>query len=359
MNDRPDFTTLRMIDANGNRAREALRVLEDYARFALNDSQLSGELKAIRHELASLLNTPALASAVLFRDTGGDVGTTNKMEAELHRESLAGVVIAAGKRLSESLRVLEECCKTVSVEAGQRIEKMRYRGYVIEQTLARIAGNAEARKRFIRSCLYVLISESLCDSSNTWEQTLDAVLQASAGKPGRVCIQLREKNLADGELLSRARILVEKCRKHGAISIVNDRPDIALLADADGIHVGQSDLPCAEARKLLGPNRIIGVSTEYLAQAQQALRDGATYVAVGPMFATTTKEKKRIAGPAYAAEARGAFPREIPLVAIGGITLQNVAEVSNAGCVAVCSAIISQPDPAKVTSEFLARLNSD
>jgi len=347
------------MDANANRAREALRVLEDYARFALNDSQLSAELKAIRHELASLLKTPSLASAVLSRDTGGDVGTTNKTEAELHRESLASVVIAAGKRLSESLRVLEECAKTISISAAQRLEQMRYRGYVLEQTLARIAGNSDVRARFARVRLYVLLTESLCHVSVGWEKTLDAVLKVSAENPGRVCIQLREKNLPDGELLRRARILAAKCRQGGILSVVNDRPDIALLADADGIHLGQTDLACAEARKLLGPHKIIGISTEFLPQAQQALRDGATYIAAGPMFATTTKEKKRVAGPAYATEARGAFSREIPVVAIGGITLQNVGEVSAAGCVAVCSAIISHADPAKITSEFLARLNSD
>ncbi|HUO08843.1 MAG TPA: thiamine phosphate synthase [Phycisphaerae bacterium] len=358
MNDTPDFAALRMIDANANRVREALRVMEDYARFALNDQQLSAELKLLRHELAEVLAFPALAQSILWRDTESDVGKVNKTDAEMRRGSLGNVVIAAGKRLSESLRVLEECVKTISIAAAQRLEQMRYRGYVVEQTLARIAGNSGARARFAQVRLYVLLTESLCHASMGWEKTLDAVLQAGAENPGKLCIQLREKNLPDGELLRRARILTVRCRQAGAVSIINDRPDIAILADADGIHVGQTDVPCAEARKLLGPEKIIGVSTEFLAQAQQGLRDGATYIAVGPMFATTTKEKKRIAGPAHAAEVRGALPEEVPMVAIGGITLENVGELRKAGCVAVCSAIISDRDPAKVTSEFLARVSS-
>ena len=149
------------------------------------------------------------------------------------------------------------------------------------------------QNRFAGVHLYVLLTESLCAVS--WEATLRGVLRG-----GAQCVQLREKFLPDAVLLERARTLVKHCRRHGAVSIINDRPDIALLSNADGIHLGQSDLPCAEARKLLGHNAIIGVSTENLTQARQALHDGASYIAVGPMFPTTTKIKPRIAGPAYA-----------------------------------------------------------
>ena len=338
--------TLRMIDANANRAREALRVLEDYARFALNDQGLSGRLKGIRHALADTLSTPALAAAILARDTGADVGKENKTDAELTRESLASVVIAAGKRLSESLRVLEECSKTLSTSAAQRFEQLRYEGYIVEQTLSRFAANAPARERFQNVRLYVLITESICGAAHGWEKTVDLVLNAVTA-PEQLCIQLREKELPDVELLRRARVLADKCRRAGAISIINDRPDIAILSGADGIHLGQSDLPCAEARKLLGPQAIIGISTERLDQVRIGLRDGATYIAVGPMFATTTKLKERIATPAYAAEVRAALPAEVPIVAIGGITAENLSQVTATGvrAVAVCSAILAALTP--------------
>ena len=354
----PDAVTLRMIDANANRAREALRVLEDYVRFALNDQELSARLKGIRHQLAEIVSAPELAGAILARDIGGDVGKENKTEAELTRESLASVVIAAGKRLSESLRVLEECSKTVSAPAARRFETLRYEGYIVEQIVTRFAANAPARERFGKIRLYLLITESICRAAMGWEKTLDVVLAAAGANGSQLCVQLREKKLPDGELLRRARVVTEKCRRHGAISIINDRPDIALLADADGIHLGQSDLPCSEARKVLGPHRIIGVSTERLAQARTALQDGATYIAVGPMFATSTKQKERIATPAYAAEVRAALPPEVPVVAIGGITQENVSQVTGTGvrAVAVCSAILAAPDSGAAITAFLEKL---
>jgi hypothetical protein len=129
------------------------------------------------------------------------VGKENKTAAELTRESLGGVVIAAGKRLSESLRVLEECAKTVSTPAAQRFEQMRYQGYIVEQTLARFAMNAPARERFAKVRLYVLLTESICRAPQGWEKMLDLVL--GAADPGRLCIQLREKEVPDAELLRR------------------------------------------------------------------------------------------------------------------------------------------------------------
>jgi len=346
---------LRMVDANANRAREALRVLEDYCRFALNDNALSAELKAIRHGMAGALAALGPA-AILARDTTNDVGTTNKTQRELVRESLADVVLAAGKRLSEALRVMEECAKSADPAAARTLEGLRYRGYVIEQQLVR---TLQASARFGEARLYVLLTEALCHAAHGgWVGTLEQILSgaAAAGRAGQLVVQLREKSLESGELLARARQVAERCRAVGAISIINDRPDIAHLANADGVHLGQSDLPCADVRKLLGPAAIIGVSTERVEQARQAQRDGATYIGVGPMFATTTKEKPRIAGPAYAAEA----VREVslPAVAIGGITLENVGQVTGAGirCVAVCQAVIAQADTAGATKAFLGKL---
>src|SRR5690349_6971477 len=118
---------LRIVDANGNRAREALRMLEDYARFALNDGGISGELKRMRHELVGCLGELFGEEGILHRDTPGDVGTGIKTEAEFSRGGLEEVVVAAAKRLSEALRVLEECGKTVDRAVAGRIEKLRYR----------------------------------------------------------------------------------------------------------------------------------------------------------------------------------------------------------------------------------------
>ncbi len=336
-----------MIDANANRAREALRVMEDYARFALNDGELSGRLKTLRHALAAALARLNADSAILCRDTPGDVGTAIKTDRELARESLAEVVVAAGKRLSEALRVLEELGKTKDPAAARQIETLRYEGYAIEQTLARAARQAG---RFADVRLYVLLTEKLCRLP--WEQTLDAILAGGAH-----CVQLREKELTGAELLRRARIVADKCRTAGALSIINDRPDIALLAGADGVHLGQTDLPCAAVRQLVGHDLIVGVSTERLDQAHAAVRDGATYVGVGPMFPTSTKDKPRLAGPAYARQAVADLP--VPCVAIGGISAANVGELLAVGvrCVAVCASVIAADDPAQRCRELRRQLD--
>ena len=343
-----DSISARILDANGNRAREALRVLEDYARFGLNDAALSAQLKTMRHTFGAALAALGASDALLARDTPGDVGTQIKTPQELVRESLADVVIAAGKRLSESLRVLEELAKATHPTVARDLERLRYEGYAVEKTLTTIVRQS-GRCADVR--LYVLLTEELC--RGPWVETLDAVL---AG--GAQCVQLREKRLEDRELLRRAEILVEKCSAAGALAIVNDRPDIALVARAHGVHLGQTDLPCAAVRRLVGHDMIVGVSTENLAQACAAVRDGATYVGVGPMFPTTTKEKPRLAGPAYAREAIAALP--LPCVAIGGITALNVGQLTAEGvrCIAVCAAVISDADPAGRCRELRRQLDT-
>ena len=339
----------RILDANFNRAREALRVLEDYARFALNDAGLAQAIKKDRHDLSKLIARLAGPNAVLSRDTPGDVGTTIKTTDELSRAGLREVVTASAKRLTEALRVLEEVAKTISPRTAANIERIRYKQYDLEQTFVLAAGQF-GRMPHIR--LMVLLTESLCHFP--WEKTLDAVLRGGAD-----CVQLREKNLSDAELLRRAYIFVRRCRTAGAISIINDRIDIALLAGADGVHFGQDDLPCRQARKLAGPNLIIGVSTEKLSQAHEAIRNGATYIAAGPMFNSTTKPKDRIAGPAYVRLLAGAH-LPIPFVAIGGITLDNLPQLLSAGVqtVAVSSAIISSTDPLAVCRKFKTLLTA-
>src|ERR1041384_8380909 len=127
-------SVLRLLDANANRAREALRVIEDHARFILNDQNLCAALKQLRHDLTSPLN-PFVSDAILHRDTPNDVGTGIKTDAESHRDDVAHVVTAAGKRLGEALRCLEEFAKTADPGAASAIEQIRYRFYDFEQRI--------------------------------------------------------------------------------------------------------------------------------------------------------------------------------------------------------------------------------
>jgi thiamine-phosphate pyrophosphorylase len=327
----PDISVLRLLDANANRAREALRVMEDAARFLLDDQPTCLALKEIRHELTALVP----ADAMLCRDTPGDVGTGNTTAAEAIRQDIPAIITAAGKRLGEALRAIEEFLKTLSPDDARRAEALRYRAYAIEQTLSRALRPAG---RFAEVRLYVLITESACHLP--W---LETAHQAILG--GADCLQLREKDLAGAELLNRACQLVQLCHRHGVLCIINDRPDIALLSKADGVHLGQDDLPAVEARKLLGGDKIIGVSTHCMEHARAAVRDGADYLGVGPFFKSATKPRDFVAGPGYAREVCAAV--RLPLVAIAGITEENLGQALACGirAIAVTAAVTAAADP--------------
>jgi thiamine-phosphate pyrophosphorylase len=322
-------SVLRLLDANANRAREGLRVVEDYTRFVLNSGELCESLKILRHDLSAALSA-TLGDAILHRDTPADVGTQVSTAAEANRASVADVVTAASKRLGEALRAIEEYLKIASPTDAAKVEAIRYRFYDVEQRIARTL-HPSARFAAVRLC--VLITESACKSD--WLATAEAAIRGGAD-----CLQLREKDLESGELLRRARLMTELCRRHGVISIINDRPDIALLTDADGVHVGQGDLPAAEVRKLLGREKIVGVSTHAIEQARRAVLDGADYVGVGPVFPSQTKPRDFTAGLEYARQA--ASEVGIPCVAIAGIAAENAAEVFATGvqAIAVTAAVV-------------------
>lgn len=333
MNDR----AYRILDANFNRAREGLRVMEDYARFALNDSPTCASIKSIRHRLSAIFRAPPLAAAILFRDTPGDVGTQVQTESEYARADLSDVALAAGKRVSEALRTLEEVAKTVAPSAAKAFEQLRYAGYDVEKRLIHIT-RAKKRWNDVRTC--VLLTESLCKAS--WRDTLEQVIEGGAD-----CVQLREKDMTDRELMERASTFCDLCQKAGVISIINDRADIAAVCRADGVHLGQDDLTVSAARRIVGPQAIVGVSTHSVEEARRANEQCPDYVAAGPMFATSVKPEYGVNGPQFLAKVRQ--ETALPLVGIGGITADNVRQVIDAGadCVAVCTSVIGADDPAR------------
>jgi len=172
-------------------------------------------------------------------------------------------------------------------------------------------------------------------------EILDAVI---AG--GCRLVQLREKAWPSGRLLPLAEALRDRCRRAGVTFIVNDRVDLAVVLDADGVHLGQDDLPPRAARLLLRPGMILGLSTHSVGQARAAQAEGAGYVAVGSMFVTRTKPDFELVGPDLVRKLRPEV--HVPLIGIGGITEQNVDAVIRAGAdgVAVISAVCAAPDPA-------------
>lgn len=351
-----------MIDANLNRAREALRVLEDFARFVLDDGEIAAELKDGRHELRAASEATGLDAATLaaWRDTPGDVGTATSSASEMRRERAADVAIAAGKRAGEALRVLEEAFKLLThanaLSSADRLKHLRYRVYSVEQRLlARLGSTSRPQWR-----LCVLITEALC-VQQTWERVAELAIEGGAD-----CLQLREKHLSDADLLARARRLVDIARatvpaRGRACVIINDRADICLLSGADGVHLGQTDLGVSEVRKLVGISRLIGVSTSNIEHARRAATEGADCCGVGPMFATTTKHTPRVAGVGYLREyLNDAQASRVPHLAIGGVTTSNVAELASAGCqgVALSSAVCGAEKPREVCEALVGILST-
>jgi thiamine-phosphate pyrophosphorylase len=179
-------------------------------------------------------------------------------------------------------------------------------------------------------------------------------LVAAAIEGGCRMVQLREKEWPSGRVLPVAARLRARCRTAGVTFIVNDRVDLALAVEADGVHLGQDDLPARVARPLLRPGMILGISTHSLAQARAAQAEGADYVAVGAMFATRSKAEFELVGPDLLRKLRGEI--RVPLVGIGGITHDNVQEVIRAGAdgVAVISAVCAADDARTASARFVA-----
>jgi thiamine-phosphate pyrophosphorylase len=195
--------------------------------------------------------------------------------------------------------------------------------------------------------LYVVLDPAVAAGRDLGE-LLDAVI---AG--GCRMVQLRDKVTPSGPLVPLAERLGARCRAARVTFIVNDRVDLAVAVGADGVHLGQDDLPPRLARPLLRPGMILGVSTHSIEQARRAQADGADYVAVGSMFPTRTKADFELVGPALARAVRPEI--RVPLVGIGGITPENVGEVIRAGAdgVAVISAVCAARDPAAASADFL------
>lgn len=335
--DAPDFTdAARIVDANLNRARESLRVLDDYARFLLNDAFLTGQFKRLRHRLAEATATLPAHLLLGSRDTRRDVGTSLSAAGEYTRTSTAKVAAINLKRLQESLRSLEEFGKVLSAPFAVAVEAIRYEAYTLEKVLDR---GATAADKLRGARLYVLLTGSQCDAALDW-----TIAEAASG--GATIFQMREKELPDRELLDRARRMREWTHRAGALFIVNDRPDLAKLAEADGVHLGQGDFPVADARKILGPDALIGVSTHDLDQVREAILDGADYVGIGPTFPSSTKNFDAFPGLEFVRQV--AAETTLPAFALGGINLQNVHGVVAAGGrrIAVSAAIARAADPA-------------
>ncbi len=334
----------RIIDANANRAREALRLMEEFCRFALNSSHLTTRTNRLRHHLIEKLSAFERAKLISARDTENDVGTVQATQNKLQRKNLQESFDAAAARASEALRAIAETSKTFKPRIAKEIEKIRYELYTLEKQITIFA---EPQKKFAPVSLYVIIS-------NTMPAEILS-LAAQCASAGADCIQLRAKKIPDDRLFALASEFVNICKAENVLSIINDRPDIAVASGADGLHLGQNDIPLKQAQKLQHSPLIIGTSTHSKKQLLAAVKNQPTYVSLGPVFKTPTKPDAKPVGLKYVSESIQTL-RETGIhhVAIGAITPQNVEQVIKAGAsaVAVSSAITQAPDPAEACKKL-------
>jgi thiamine-phosphate pyrophosphorylase len=337
----------RALDASVNRATEAIRTTEDIARFALNDAFLAQSCKDLRHELIDLMEPLLPASARLrARDTEGDVGTALAAPTEYVRKSMAQLAASNFKRAQQAVRSLEEFAKLSHGEIAAQLERLRYRLYTLEVPFTVIL---DSQNR-LGACPLCVLIDGRTSMSEFRLLVEDLVL---AGAP---MIQLRDKQLTDLALYERARALVQLTRSPGIICVINDRVDVAVASGADGVHLGQDDLPVATARRQLPPGTLIGVSTHSLDQARHAVLSGADYLGVGPVFASRTKGFDELPGLSLVHGVTSELA--LPCFAIGGVTPQNLGTVLEAGAtrVAVQDAILSAKSPGQMVAGFLQQL---
>lgn len=336
----------RAIDANLNRAGEGLRAVEEFARFGENDLRLTTELKSLRHRLAEASRAFPAENLLAARDTPGDVGTKASGAVDTVRNDVRDAALANMKRVQQALRAIEEFAKVVLPEAAPAFERLRYDSYSLEQRLVDPGGR---RKRLSDAKLYLLL-----DVQGNLDRVRRLAEETLAG--GVDVVQLRDKSATDRDLLRAGQIVREATLAAGALFIVNDRADLALALDADGVHVGQEELPVAVVRDLLGPSRLVGLSTHDIDQALAGERDGADYLGVGPTFPSRTKPFADFPGLPFLREV--ARQIALPWFAIGGIDEMNLAEVLNAGAsrAAISGAILHARSPGEAAQAFKRRL---
>lgn len=355
------LSTLRILDAALNRASEGLRVVEDFVRFALDDPFLTRQTKSLRHELAAAATAIPAANRHAARETTADVGTRISTESEGIRGDAWDVCAASLKRAEQALRSLEEYGKLHDGDFAGRCEAIRYRLYSLEKAID-VGRTSRERLDGVRLCVLVDGRDSAAD----FERLVRDLVETGVGM-----IQLRDKRLDDRELVDRARRLVSLTRVQPpaepaaggrarclTLAVINDRADVAAIVGADGVHLGQEDLTVKDARAIVGPRMLVGVSTHGIEQARVAVLDGANYLGAGPTFPSQTKMFEDFAGLDYLREA--AAEVRLPTFAIGGIGSGNLSEVLATGIsrVAVGALVTTAARPAVAVRELLVMLEN-
>ncbi len=341
----PSSDILRIIDASLNRIGEGLRVLEEYARFSLDNTTLTQRLKNLRHGLV-LIDTELQKQLLRCRDASGDVGADMEVPGESKMRDITGMITANARRVQESLRVMEEIAKDRSLNLEtNNFKQARFELYTLEKDL--LGQMLRQDKLKCLTGLYVIIDTAFLKGRSLNEVATQVI------RGGAKVIQLRYKERSTKAFFDYATVLKKICTEKNILFIINDSLEVALACGADGLHVGQDDLPVAVARRLLPIDKILGCSTHDLEEAKTAASEGADYLGVGTIYPTTTKETSGTTGTEIIREFKKLI--SLPLVAIGGINKSNVRDVIRAGAdaTAVISAVMGADDIEKATRQLI------
>ena len=345
----------RILDANLDRSREAIRTIEEWCRFGLEDRELCDRCKQMRQELAQWHREDFRRA----RNTPDDPATDLSHANEAKRSNIQSVLHANMGRLQEALRVLEEYGKVIDVHMGEAMKQLRYQVYTLESQLLTHSpidnlDIGKLRRQKLQAANLYLVTMPV--------DNIVAVVE-SALQGGVQIVQYRQKDGEDAIRLEIAQQLCDLCHRYDALFLINDRVDIAIAVGADGIHVGQTDLPVSVVRKILDSNGggaeqyIIGQSTTNPKELSIALDNQVDYVGVGPVHATPTKPNKAAAGHGYVQYA--AENLQIPWFAIGGIDEHNLDQAIAAGAkrVAVVRALMQATQPNQIAQQMRSQLD--
>ncbi len=338
-----ESSAYRILDAAINRGKEGLRTIEDVARMSFGNRLLTSQLKNLRHQLVHATNMLDQKMLIGCRDAQTDVGRVSELKSEYERDSIRQVLRANFSRVQQALRTIEEVSKLLSVEVAKCAEQLRYETYTLEKaTMSCIesVGSLDAIR------VYVLLDcsagvESLCSIAT---QLVAANVRL---------IQLRCKSLSDRQIVVAGKAITNLLQGSATRWIMNDRVDLAIAAGADGVHLGQDDLCVGDARKIIGSEKLIGVSTHDIDQAKQAELDGANYIGVGPIFESGTKSFTTFPGLEFARQVANQI--SLPAFAIGGISLENIAQICETGIqrVAVQGSVSLAKSPEQAANQLI------
>ena len=354
MNHRESLAAHRLLDANLNRAFEALRTLEDIARFQ-DQAIFQSKYKILRHQLRTATQDWNHEQLYASRDAVHDVGRETKTTAEASRSGgLGEISTAASQRIQQSLRCLEEVSKFIYANSASAIEVLRYQVYDLN---AQLLLSQKRDLVFLKQArLFVLAHCQL---------PMKAFVQrvSDLSRAGVDLIQIRDKQLDAQELIRYTQSAIEAVDAKQTRIIVNDRADIVQCTTAFGLHVGQTDLSITQSRSLIRPTSILGLSTHDIVQVREAIAVGVDYIGSGPTFPSSTKNFPSFPGLPFLREV-ATFLQEVgssmPAFAIGGIDLSKLKPLLETGVhsVAVSKAIWDAEQPGLAAEAFSNILRS-